>query len=67
MRYVPDNIVKPDYFHTGIPGVELQDKHDRQIYVNSKEDIKIMKEACILGKFPYNKILSIKKDEKQLI
>ena len=50
MRYVPDNIVKPDYFHTGIPGVELQDKHDRQIYVNSKEDIKIMKEACILGR-----------------
>ncbi|KJP86238.1 methionine aminopeptidase, type I [Plasmodium fragile] len=50
MNTVPAHIKRPDYAITGIPESELLYKRKSDIYVNSQEEIEIIKEACILGR-----------------
>ena len=50
-RFVPDNVVKPDWADTGIPTEEQKSKSAKIIEVYSPEEIEIMREVCLLGKF----------------
>jgi len=37
MRFVPDDINKPDYFFTGMPHEEIESKYQKEIPMNSEE------------------------------
>lgn len=50
MRTVPAHIKKPDYANTSVPLSELAIKSKKQIDVNTEEDIKKIKAACLLGR-----------------
>ncbi|KAI4838847.1 methionine aminopeptidase 1b [Plasmodium brasilianum] len=50
MNEVPEHIEKPDYAITSIPESELKFKRKSDIYVNSEDEIKRIKEACVLGR-----------------
>ena len=50
MRYVPDEIVKPDWFHLGVPQDEMRSPYQKVIPVHSKEAIQIMRESCKIGR-----------------
>jgi methionyl aminopeptidase len=50
MRYVPDHIVKPDYFYTSVPNKEMQAKLYRFVEVKSEKEIENMREACLIAR-----------------
>ncbi|SBT34181.1 methionine aminopeptidase 1b, putative (METAP1b) [Plasmodium ovale wallikeri] len=47
---VPKHIEKPDYAITSIPESELKYKRKSDIYINNEDEIKRIREACILGR-----------------
>lgn len=49
-RFVPENVVKPEYFETGYPSAELESKSNKIIEVKTPEEIQAMREACIIGR-----------------
>ena len=50
MRFVPQHIPKPDYFFTGIPDEEIQKKVYDSIEEKDEQQIKNMREACIIAR-----------------
>ncbi|CRG99706.1 methionine aminopeptidase 1b, putative [Plasmodium relictum] len=47
---IPEHIERPDYAISSIPHSELIYKRKSDIYINNEEEIKRIKEACILGR-----------------
>lgn len=49
MRFVPENIVKPEYALSGYPTEEMDNKQNKAIEVKTPEEIQNMREACLIG------------------
>ncbi|CAB4254789.1 similar to Saccharomyces cerevisiae YLR244C MAP1 Methionine aminopeptidase, catalyzes the cotranslational removal of N-terminal methionine from nascent polypeptides [Maudiozyma barnettii] len=49
-RYVPENIEKPDWSQDGLPVDEQKNDRTNEIPVYTKEEIKKIRKACVLGR-----------------
>jgi methionyl aminopeptidase len=50
MRSVPPHIKKPEYYATGQPVSEINDRNSAKLYINSPAEIAGIKAACKIGR-----------------